>query len=130
MQVYRYILICAVMLGACRQGTDDEKLLKEAATIHNEAIQTASKLTDSLYVLGKDTTRQDSVKLYIEAIENWKADLVEVPGNETDHHGDFHHHHAPAEAITITAAEMLAVQKALKVKIDSIAARVRQFHGN
>lgn len=130
MQVCRYILICAVMLGACKQGKDDEKLLKEAAAIHNDAIQTASKLTDSLYILAKDTTLQDSVKLYIEAIENWKAELVEVPGNETDHHGDFHHHHAPAEAIPITAVEMLAVQRTLKVKIDSIAARVLEFHGN
>ena len=130
MHLYRYILICAWILVACTQGKDDEKLWKEAAAIHNAAIQTASKLEDSLYVLSTDTAMQDSVKLYIEAIENWKADLVEVPGNEADHHGEFHHHHAPAESITITAAEMVAVQRTLKVKIESIATRVRQFHGH
>jgi hypothetical protein len=123
-------LICAVALGACTQRKDDDKLLKEAASLHNAAIRTASKLEDSLYILSTDTTIQDSVRLYIEAIDNWKADLVEVPGNEGDHHGEFHHYHAPAGSINITAAEMVAVQRTLKVKIDSIAARVRQFHSN
>lgn len=130
MHIYRYILICAVLLSACTQRKDDDKLLKEAAAIHNEAIQTASKLEYSLNVLSTDTAMQDSAKLYIEAIENWKADLVEVPGNEADHHDEFHHHHAPAENIHITASDMVAVQKTLKVKIDSIATRVRQFHGH
>jgi len=130
MYIYRYILICAVVLGACKQGKDDDKLLKEAASLHNAAIRTASKLEDSLYILSTDTTIRDSVKLYIEAIDNWKADLIEVPGNEADHHGEFHHHHAPAGSINITAAEMVAVQRTLKVKIDSIAARARQFHSN
>ena len=129
MYIYRYI-ISAVILTACAHGKDDEKLLNEAAALHNEAIQTAAKLEDSLYILSTDATIQDSVKLYIEAVENWKADLVEVPGNEADHHGEFHHHHAPAGSIPITATEMVAVQRTLKVKIDSIAARVRQFHGN
>ena len=130
MYLYRYIITGAVMLTACASGKDDEKLLMEAAALHNEAIQTASVLEDSLYVLAMDSTIRDSAELYIEAIENWRADLVEVPGNEADHHGEFHHHHAPAGSITITAAEMVAVQRTLKVKIDSIAARVRQFHGN
>lgn len=130
MQIYPYILICAAMLGACAGEKDDAKLLKEAAAIHNEVIQTAAKLDDSLYILVMDTTMQDSAKLYIEAIETWKEDLVEVPGNESDHHGDFHHHHEPAGNYSITAIEMVAVQKALKVKIDSIAARVQRFQGN
>lgn len=125
MHIYRYILICAVLLSACTQRKDDDKLLKEAAAIHNEAIQTAAELEKRLYILSTDAAIQDSVKLYVEAVENWKADLVEVPGNETDHHGEFHHHHAPAESITITAAEMVAVQRTLKARIDSIAARVR-----
>jgi hypothetical protein len=130
MQIYRYILIGAVMLGACTQGKEDAKLWSEAAAIHNEAIQTAANLEDSLQVLAMDSTLQDSVKLYIEAIENWKADVVEVPGNEADHHDELHHHHAPPGSITITAAEMIAVQRTLKIRIDSIAARVLQVHDN
>ena len=130
MRIYRYILMGAGMLGACTQNKDDDKLLKEAAAIHNDAIQTAAKLEDSIYILSADKMIEDSVGLYIEAIENWKADLVEVPGNETDHHGEFHHHHAPSQIIPITAAEMVAVQKTLKVRIDSIAASLRQFRGN
>jgi hypothetical protein len=130
MSIYRYILIGAGMLVACTQSKDDDKLIKEAAAIHNEAIQTALKLEDSLYILAMDTIIQDSIKLYIEAIENWKADIVEVPGNESDHHGELHHHHAPAEMIPITAIEMVVVQSAMKVKIDSIAASFRQFRGD
>lgn len=130
MYIYRYIWIGAVMLSACTPDRNDEKLLQEAAAIHNEAIQTAARLDDSLYILLTDTTIQDSVNLYMEAIESWKADLVEVPGNEADHHDELHHHHAPAGNIPITASEMVAVQKTLKVRIDSIAASLRQFRGN
>lgn len=130
MQLYPYIVIGAVMLGACTRGKDEAKLLKEAAAIHNESIQTAAELEDSLYTLVLDTIMQDSAKLYIEAIETWKEDLVEVPGNEADHHGDFHHHHEPAGNYSITATDMVAVQKTLKVKIDSIAERVYRFRGN
>lgn len=127
MQIYTYILICAVMLGACTREKDDATLLKEAAAIHNEAIQTASELEESLYILALDTMIQDSAKLYLEAIETWREDLVEVPGNEADHHDDFHHHHEPAGNYNITSTEMVAIQKALKVKIDSLAAQIHRF---
>jgi hypothetical protein len=128
MQLYPYILTGAVMLGACTRGKDEATLLKEAAGIHNEAIQTAVTLEGSLQILVMDTALQDSAKVYIEAIETWKEDLVEVPGNEADHH-DHHHHHESAGNYSITATEMVAVQKALKVKIDSIAERVHRFRG-
>jgi hypothetical protein len=129
MQIYTYILICAVGLGACVHDKDDARLMREAAAMHNEAIQTA-KLEDTLYILAMDTVLQDSARLYMEAIETWKEDLVEVPGNETDHHGDLHHHHESAGKYSITATEMVAVQKTLKATIDSIAAQVRRFRDN
>lgn len=109
-------------------------MLKEAASVHNEAVALAGTLEERINALQADTTAgisPDSIAAWNAAIKIWESDLVEVPGNEEHHHHDHgegedhdhHHHEAPPN---VTPAEMLTIQKELKARIEAIANRIPQ----
>jgi uncharacterized protein YcfL len=107
-----------LLLSACSLS-HEQKLLQEAADIHNTAVLIAEELEA---ILKQNTIPVDSVSAILAAIEAWENDLVEVPGNE--HHHDHEGHNHSHEPLNVTADEMLQLQLELKYRIERIKKRV------
>lgn len=108
-----------LLLLGCGTSLQDAKLLKEAAEVHNAALQIAKDVETRIK---QDGIHADSVLVIGKAIEEWEHDLVEVPGNEHHHHHHEGHHHSH-EPVNITATEMLQLQQELKQRIELIKKR-------
>ncbi|MCW5911032.1 MAG: hypothetical protein KIT62_08155 [Cyclobacteriaceae bacterium] len=112
-------LVPVLLAWACAAPSQDEKLLKEAADVHNTALQIAEDLESRLK---QEAIPADSAFVILAAIEEWEQDLIEVPGNE--HHHDHEGHNHSHEPVNVTAAEMLELQLELKQRIEQIKKRV------
>lgn len=67
---------------------------------------------------------QDSIVQIKKEIEEWKASVVEVPGNTEV----LHNHHAHShQKINLTDDELLAVQLALKNELEKIQQRIKKL---
>lgn len=108
----------AVLLWSCSPSSSDEKLLREAAAVHNAALQLAEELETRLR---QSEIPPDSATVLLEDIEAWENDLVEVPGNTHHHHAGHTHSHEP---VHVTPKEMLLLQTELKHRIEQIKNRV------
>lgn len=116
------ILIYGCFVTGCRDssGHDD---LREALRVHREAVDIAQSLR---VFLNRDTIDYaDSVLLWKKVIDDWEQNLVEVPGNHTEHHSHHNHHHV---LIELAPREMLAVQRAMKEQIEQLRKRI--MHGS
>jgi hypothetical protein len=119
-------MILAGAFLACSSVKEDEKLLKEAAVVHNSAVALAAQLESDLERLKRDTTIvQDSLHVLENALEVWEETLVEVPGNDEHHHEGHDHHHDHGHTQTgLTAGQMLVVQQELKRNLQTIETRL------
>ena len=90
-------------------------------------VKKANQIDHRLNELKRDSSvNQDSIVLLSEALERWKLDLVEVPGNDA-HDGDHHGHvHSGNNRLEVTGKELLAIQKALDERLSAIGNRI--FH--
>ncbi|MBX2915801.1 MAG: hypothetical protein KF856_11085 [Cyclobacteriaceae bacterium] len=111
-------LFVLLLLSAC-SVSHEQKLLQEAADIHNTALLIAEELEATLK---HNTIPPDSVAAILIDIEAWENDLVEVPGNE--HHHDHEGHNHSHDPVHVTAEEMLQLQLELKQRIEQIKKRV------
>jgi LmbE family N-acetylglucosaminyl deacetylase len=111
-----FVLLC---LTACSTSSKEDKLLQEAADVHNMALLMAEELETTLK---QNTFPADSASAIRAAIEAWENDLVEVPGNEHHHNHEGHNH--SHEPVHVTAEEMLQLQLELKQRIERIKKRV------
>lgn len=116
-----------VVLFACGSGDKrSDELLKVAARLHNEAVSKAGELEAKLNKAG---IAPDSIEIFKQALSEWKANLIEVPGNDHhdhDHnHGHDHHHHHKHD-VELSPSEMLSIQKVLLHQIDSLLIRFRE----
>jgi hypothetical protein len=87
-----FVLLC---LTACSTSSKEDKLLQEAADVHNMALLMAEELETTLK---QNTFPADSASAIRAAIEAWENDLVEVPGNEHHHNHEGHNSFARAGA--------------------------------
>ncbi|MBN8653215.1 MAG: hypothetical protein J0L67_17435 [Cytophagales bacterium] len=106
-------------LTACGASSKEDKVLQEAADVHNTALLMVEELETTLK---QNTFPADSASAILAAIEVWKNDLVEVPGNEHHHEHEGHNH--SHEPVNVTAEEMLQLQLELKQRIEKIKKRV------
>ncbi|MBX2897060.1 MAG: hypothetical protein KF763_16560 [Cyclobacteriaceae bacterium] len=111
-------LFVLLLLSAC-SVSHEQKLLQEAADIHNTALLIAEALEATLK---QNIIPPDSASAILTAIEAWENNLVEVPGNE--HHHDHEGHNHSHERVNVTAEEMLQLQVELKYRIQQIKKRV------
>ncbi len=118
-------LFVLLLLAACGTPSQEDKLLQEAADIHNTALATAEELETTLK---QNTISADSASAILAAIEAWENDLVEVPGNE--HHHDHEEHNHAHEPVHVTSQEMLQLQLELKQRIEQIQKRVEALTKN
>ena len=112
-------------LTACSASSKEDKVLQEAADVHNMALLMAEELETTLK---QNTFPADSTSAILAAIEAWENDLVEVPGNEHHHEHEGHNH--SHEPVNVTAEEMLKLQLELKQRIEQIKKRVDVIANN
>jgi hypothetical protein len=156
MKYFSIIVAGSLILAGCNntfENKEDAALLKEAANLHNEAIATHNEVmqllngADSVGLLLEarrieieksakpDTARVSALRRTVsailkadEAMDQWMDNLVEVPGNEHDHHhgeggeehGEAHeheHHHEHENAPALTPKQMRDVQQEAKNNI-------------
>ncbi len=70
------------------------------------------------------TVSPDSIRLLIGFLEQWREDLVEVPGNGHHDHGHALNHSATPELID---EQMLEIQKELDERLSGIGKRATQL---
>lgn len=139
----RYLLLAlTAVLISCTAKKEDEKLNK-AMDIHNEAIAMSKVVKKKLEGIvlqhyPSDTTQYgqsyDALVVLQEDHVFWESNLVEVPGQEHDHHHHDHEHHdldhsheAPAD---LTPAMVLEIQEDLLKQISLIDKRADELLEN
>ena len=149
MNLFKYSLLLLFFAYACgtHEHAEDDKVLKEAAKIHLDAIaieKTVKPKLDELIqrknqlaVQGRELTLEE--QNFIAKIDNlqasynfWEENHVEVPGAEHDHdhhhdHGHDHHHHDHSPQLEVLPADMLIIQKEFRDSILSIQQRIKQL---
>jgi hypothetical protein len=114
MKICKYFLIVFISYSCNSSSQQEEKLLHEAAEIHNEMVHEMQELKQAVHQLqrtSKNAAIQDSIPVILSVIEEWEQELVEVPGNEHSHeNGEHHHHQAKVE---VTSQELLNIQREL-----------------
>lgn len=142
----KLIIVSLFFLSANCGGTSeaDQKLLQEAADIHQEAVkieqQVRPKLDElvqqknSINIQGRTLAPEEiAFVTKVEGIESsyayWEENHIEVPGFEHDHsaHEGHDHDHSHGSELKVSAADMLLIQKEFKDSILSIQQRVEQL---
>jgi len=118
-------LMLSLFIVNCSMSKKEDPFLEESAKVHNEAIDLAEQLDNQLTQLSTDSSYQrDSLEVWRSELENWKNNLVEVPGNEShDLHEHAHHEHEK-QATGLTSNQMLLVQREMKAQLESIQSRI------
>ena len=133
------LLLLLALAAACRKNEDPA--LQQARQVHMEAHEQMEGLepqmaaADSLWNLlqdAKKTTRdttayataQVGLRQSLLAFNQWKENIVGVPGLEEDEHaGHDHghqHNHSHEKAPDLTPQQLLAVQQEMKASLDKI----------
>jgi hypothetical protein len=118
--------ITLMTLIACSSKNPDENLNAQAILLHNSMMKKANEIERALADFEKNSRlNMDSVKVLRNALEQWEAEIVEVPGNENhDHEAQHHHDHKPLD---VTAEQMLAIQKDFDLRLSSIEKRITRL---
>ena len=100
--LYLTVTIFCLSLAGCASG-DKKDILKQAYTVHLEAVAIAEDLEKTLLSLRQK--HQDSVSVVeIDSLNKlirlWEEAVVEVPGFEHQHGRAGHHDHKPAPQMT------------------------------
>lgn len=120
-------LVLLLLLFSCGTHRDDQKIMEEAASIHDDALQIAEEAEQQISTL--TLAYPDSVKQFLLEIEQWEENLVEVPGHAHEHrdHEGHTHDHSP---VTLTPEEMLNVQLELRDQIGALKKRIKSLEKN
>lgn len=119
------ILIISLLVLGCTSKSTEAGNNYEAILLHNSMLEKADHIEDRLNELSGDSlVNQDSVDLFTILLQHWKADLIEVPGNEAHDHVHQGHAHSHGTIPDITAEQMLAVQRELDQRLSEIGKRI------
>lgn len=125
------LAVLAVLASGCSGSSrQEERVLKEAAGVHNAMMDELEKIELRLELLRADSTvSKDSVIMWQSELEKWEDEVVEVPGNEEheehDEHAKHGHHH-DHKRLDVTAAQMLTVQQELSSRLARISDRIQK----
>ena len=141
------LIVLMLFLGFNSCGHQHQKgkaseLLKEAAMIHQEAINIEQALQPELQALiqranginiqGRALTEEEMA--FVKAVENlrasygyWEENHVEVPGFEHEHGHDHDHDHHHGPGLEVSPADMLLIQKEFRDSILSIKERIEKL---
>jgi hypothetical protein len=99
----------------------------EAIILHNPMVKKANMIEHRLNEIASNTMEinEDSVRVLKELLDQWKSDLIEVPGNENHYHHEHSHSHQLAS--DVTDEQMLEIQKELDARLSLIGKRATQL---
>lgn len=154
MTKYLGIFLLTLLMVSCG-GKKDNRLLKEAAAIHEETMQRYDSLyhelldkraeiegrIDGLYGDKKSANESmlRSIDKSLRILDGWEESVVGVPGYEFDYHhhnhgegdGHEHHHHSKRDNDQILRGmndrEVLALQKALKARLAEVSQEINNL---
>lgn len=129
-------LLLLVSLAAACQKKEDPALL-QARSLHMkaheqmEALEPQLSAADSLWnqlQAARKTTRdtasyaaaQAGLRQSMLAFNQWKENIVSVPGLEEDEHAGHAHHHSHEKAPDLTPQQFLEIQQQMKTSLDKI----------
>ena len=119
------MLVLSQLMIDCSAPRKKDTLLIEAAQVHNQALALSKQLEEQLDQLANvPACRKDSLEAWRAAIEKWKNNLVEVPGNESHENHEHAHHDHGKQLPELTSDQMLSIQKELKSQLDVIKSRI------
>jgi hypothetical protein len=114
MKIFTVMLF--ILLVSCT-ASPKERANHEAIMLHNSILKKADLIKHRLNELlnGNSNVNRDSLRVLIDFFQEWKADLVEVPGNEDHSHHDHGHSYQPAPEVT--SEQMIKIQKELDARL-------------
>lgn len=132
-----YKLLSVILMSAflinCKNKTEEQTkvdpILQEALSIQDEAIHIGMELDsilDAKMAEGSFAQNIDSLRMLKSAVNDWRNNMVEIPGieHDHDHHGHDHDHshdHSGSEAAAhLSPQDIKKVQTEWKAAIDSI----------
>lgn len=132
-----YKLLSVILMSAflinCKSKTEEQTkvdpILQEALSIQDEAIHIGIELDsilDAKMAEGSFAQNIDSLRILKSAVNDWRNNMVEIPGieHDHDHHGHDHDHshdHSGSEAAAhLSPQDIKKVQTEWKAAIDSI----------
>lgn len=130
-----YKLLSVILMSAflinCKSKTEEQTkvdpILQEALSIQDEAIHIGIELDsilDAKMAEGSFAQNIDSLRILKSAVNDWRNNMVEIPGieHDHDHHGHDHSHdHSGSEAAAhLSPQDIMKVQTEWKAAIDSI----------
>jgi hypothetical protein len=122
----RIAITISIALFSCSSRSSEDKINHEAIMLHNSMMKKANQIEHRLNGLWNDTTvNRDSLKLFSALFEQWRADIVEVAGNENHDHSDHAHSHSTIP--DITEEQMLEIQRELDERLSKIGKRINRL---
>jgi ABC-type Zn2+ transport system substrate-binding protein/surface adhesin len=140
MIIYKFltIIVISVCLINCKNKTEEQPkvdpILQEALSIQDEAIHIGIELDsilDARMAEGSYAQNIDSLRLLKSAVNDWRYNMVEIPGVEHDHdhsghdHDHSHDHSASEAASHLTPADLKKVQLEWKAAIEAIRTSIK-----
>lgn len=125
------LLICIFLLTDCKDKAQTDPVLQEAFDIQHDAIHIGEEVESMIKeAMAGDTTAEGKEKyeILMEAFNDWKKNMVEVPGVPHDHSGHNHDHsHGGSQAPThLSPEEIKQVQTEWKNAILAIKESLNQ----
>ena|SRR5688572_3285587 len=113
----------SLALFSCSSRSAEDNINHEAIILHNSMMKKANQIEHRLNELKNDATvNQDSLKLFSTLFNQWRADIVEVPGHDNHDHTDHAHTHSAIP--DITGEQMLEIQRELDERLSKIGKRI------
>lgn len=125
-----YSIASCLFLLACNARHTDMNEYAQSIVIHNSMVKKAKEMEQEIHLMLTDSTSRintDSVNSILADLQEWKNQLIEVPGNESHDHTTDHHDH---EIVEITPEQVLLVQQSLDDALGRIGQRLMHLKQN
>lgn len=124
--LWTVVVVCTTFL-ACKEKTGEDTQLKEALAIQDEALHIGMEVDSILearYNQGSVAQNIEQLRKWKNFTDQWKQNMVKVPGVEHDHSHDGHDHshdHEGADAAShLSPADIKKVQEEWKAAIVAV----------
>lgn len=135
------IVLSLAFLVSCGGGSEEDKILHQAADVHMEAIKIKKEmepalkqlrqLNNNVQVQGRALTAEElaftkAVSALESRLKYWEDNHLEVPGfdhGEHDHSGHDHNHDHGAK-LHLPASDILIIQKEFRDSINAIKGKL------
>lgn len=120
-----------ILVSCQHHNPEDQKILKQAALVHDRIIskeqkvkEVIQKLTQLTKELPRESSLIDSLRLIKDDYSEWQKLVIEVPGHEDSHE---HHNHDHESGTQVSAKDMLDIQLYLEEELGHLSLRTENL---